>query len=820
MRAAGAGQSPLADLLPWLCLYGKDLVLCKDGSLLACLDVAGLDSDALDADEASRLSGRVEGALRALDERCTLWSIFERRRNRTYPPGEFPHPLTARIDALHARRFRAGEQFVNRHVLALLFTPGSHDGSWQGLLDAFRRVRQSGWARPSRGQQRSSPVDQTWAQLAAHRHVLEALLEAFMTALQDLGLRRMGGAELLGFLNACASPTRDPSPIRPPGQALTLDALLGEDRLTVGAEVLRFDGSAGSRRVAALGIKAWPDSTVPGLIEALLRVPVQLSLVQVFRCVSGETAKAHIQSVQRFHLNLQRSAFSFVREAVFGEASQVVDGTRAVAADEAREALQDLAGHRQLYGYFNLSVLVAAEPGEDLDAALRSCAAAVREAGFLVLREGMHLLSAWSGALPGQWGQLVRWHFIHTGNLSDLLPLQMAGHGRLDNPYLSEQLGQACAALAWLPGRDRTTFHFNFHCQDLGHCLVVGPSRSGKSVLMNFLLAQFLRYPRARVIVFDKDRSCRIPTLLQGGQWSDPGTPGSVRCNPLAEVDSPDGRAWLQAWLRRLLCLRGHHWQGSDETVLAQALDAMSLLPLDQQRLAGLQVLLPPALSLQLAPWVAQGPLAYLFDHAEGALGLGRLSCIEMGQILRDEELAKLFMDYAIRRIDALLAASPPAPTAIYIEEAWFMLGDPGFRERIRDWLKTLPKRLALVILATQSLDDLSGSPVFSAIADNIPTRIFLANRNAPMQAALYQGQFGLNAAQLTGIARAEPKRQFLVVNPRQSRFIDLALPDEVVKLLRSDRRAQQAFDRVQALPPEQRIEAYLDALSEANDAT
>ena len=202
-------------------------------------------------------------------------------------------------------------------------------------------------------------------------------------------------------------------------------------------------------------------------------------------------------------------------------------------AHEARLALAGLASQRQVYGWFNLTVLVACAPGEDLDAALRSCAAAVREAGFLVLREGVHLLSAWSGSLPGQWGQLVRWHFVHTGNLADLLPLQSVGRGQRSNAYLAEQLGRPCAALTCLPGLDRTTYHFNFHWGDLGHCAVLGPSRSGKSVLMNFLLTQFLRYRGARVLILDKDRSCRIPTVLQGGRWLDPGHPGSTPVNPM-----------------------------------------------------------------------------------------------------------------------------------------------------------------------------------------------------------------------------------------------------------------------------------------------
>ncbi|MDE3010240.1 MAG: hypothetical protein KGI67_05070 [Pseudomonadota bacterium] len=837
-RARGlvdTGQRSLAELLPWLCLHGPQRVLCKEGSLLACFEMIGLDADSLDVDEANRVSARVELALRGLDERITLWSIFQRRRSHAYPRASFAHPVARRIDALHGARFRAGQQFVNSHVLALLFSPDSQTRAWDGLLGLLRRRARPAAAtraptQPGRAWPWSGALDgearaeRAWSDLATQARTFEALLEAFVAALHGLGVRRLAGAELLGFLNTCASPTRAPGPVRPPGSALFLDAALGEDSLRVGAEQLRFAGSAGSRVVAALGIKAWPEATVPGLIESLLRVPQQLSVVQVFRVADGDSAKRHIQAVQRFHLNLRRSAFSFLREAVLGEAGEVVDDTRAMAAAEAREALAALGSQRQVYGWFNLSVLVSVAPGEDLDAALRACAVAVREAGFLVMREGLHLLSAWTGALPGQWGQLVRWHFIHNGNVADLMPLQMPGLGGRMNSWLGEQLGAPCTALTCLPGLDRTTFHFNFHHGDLGHCLLLGPSRAGKSMLANFLLSQFQRYPRARILIFDKDRSCRIPTLLQGGVWLDPSAAGGPACNPVAAISQPGGRAWLHAWLRELLTLHGRAWGADDEAALASALEALAILPLAQHRLATLQPLLPAALAAELAPWVGEGVHAQLFDSASDGLALGALCCIEMGELLRDPALARLFMAHAVRRIDALLAEVPLAPTVIYVEEAWFMLAEPGFRERLRDWLKTLPKRLALVLMATQSLEDLTASPVFQSLADNVPTRIFLANRNAPQQAALYQGQFGLNPAQLQRIACAEPKRQFLVVRPGQSRFIDLPMPAETVQLLRSDRRAQAVFDRVlaaQCAAPcglDGLATAYLEAL-ERDDA-
>ena len=55
---------------------------------------------------------------------------------------------------------------------------------------------------------------------------------------------------------------------------------------------------------------------------------------------------------------------------------------------------------------------------------------------------------------------------------------------------------------------------FRFHCDvgDVGHQVILGPTGSGKSTYLDFLIAQFLRYPDAQIFVFDKDESHKALT--------------------------------------------------------------------------------------------------------------------------------------------------------------------------------------------------------------------------------------------------------------------------------------------------------------------
>src|SRR3546814_12723013 len=81
---------------------------------------------------------------------------------------------------------------------------------------------------------------------------------------------------------------------------------------------------------------------------------------------------------------------------------------------------------------------------------------------------------------------------------------------------------------------------------------------------------------------------------------------------------------------------------------------------------------------------------------------------------------------------------------------------------RSKEWLKTLRKKNASVIFATQSLADIETSTIAPAIVESCPTRIFLPNERAvePQITAIYR-RFGLNDRQIEILSRATPKRDY-----------------------------------------------------------
>ena len=108
--------------------------------------------------------------------------------------------------------------------------------------------------------------------------------------------------------------------------------------------------------------------------------------------------------------------------------------------------------------------------------------------------------------------------------------------------------------------------------------------------------------------------------------------------------------------------------------------------------------------------------------------------------------------------------------------------------------MKTLRKKNASVIFATQSLADIDGSPIAAAIIESCPTRLFLPNERAfePQIASIYR-RFGLNDRQIEILSRATPKRDYYCQSRRGNRLFELGLSEVALAFTATSSKTDQA---------------------------
>src|SRR3546814_15557125 len=116
-----------------------------------------------------------------------------------------------------------------------------------------------------------------------------------------------------------------------------------------------------------------------------------------------------------------------------------------------------------------------------------------------------------------------------------------------------------------------------------------------------------------------------------------------------------------------------------------------------------------------LRPYCVGGPYGRLLDAEAEHLGEANVQVFETEGLIGTGAAAAV-LAYLFHRIEDRLDGRA---TLIIIDEGWLALDDEGFAGQLREWLKTLRKKHASVIFATQSLSDIDGSAIAPAILES-----------------------------------------------------------------------------------------------------
>jgi type IV secretion system protein VirB4 len=239
-------------------------------------------------------------------------------------------------------------------------------------------------------------------------------------------------------------------------------------------------------------------------------------------------------------------------------------------------------------------------------------------------------------------------------------------------------------------------------------------------------------------------------------------------------IDDAAERAWAAEWIANILARETIVVTPEAKDHLWSALTSLASAPVGERTLTGLSVLLQSQmLKRALQPYCLGGPFGHLLDAEAERLGEAEVQAFETEGLI-GTSAAPAVLAYLFHCIEARLDGRP---TLLIVDEGWLALDDQGFAGQLREWLKTLRKKNASVIFATQSLSDIDGSAIAPAIIESCPTRLFLPNERAiePQITAIYR-RFGLNDRQIEILARATPKRDYYCQSRRGNRLFELGL--------------------------------------------
>jgi type IV secretion system protein TrbE len=759
----------LADFLPWAALVAEGVVLNKDGSLQRTARFRGPDLDSATPAELVGTTARLNNALRRLG---SGWAIFvEASRNaaQEYPVSQFPDPVSALVDTERRAQFEEeGSHFESAYYLTFLFLPPAEEAARAEAFLYEGRARGEG---ADAQEILKGFVDLT-------DRVLQ-LVEGFVPEAAWLT-----AAETLTYLHACVSTLHHH--VRVPEVPMYLDAILVDQPLVGGLEP-----RLGDAHLRTLTVMGFPSATHPGILDDLNRLAFPYRWMTRAIALDKTDATRVLTRIRRQWFAKRKSIAAILKEVMTNESSALLDTDAHNKAMDADAALQELGSDAIGEAYVTATVTVWDQDARAADEKLRLVEKVIQGRDFTCIAESVNALEAWLGSLPGHVYANVRQPPVSTLNLAHMMPLSAVWAGPERNDHLDGP------PLLFAKTEGATPFRLSLHVGDVGHTLVIGPTGAGKSVLLALMALQFRRYPRAQIFAFDFGGSIRAAALAMNGDWHDLGGVLSedaldpVALQPLAAIDDAAERAWAAEWVGAILAREGVSVTPDAKELLWSALTSLASAPVGERTLTGLSVLLQSgALKQALQPYCVGGPWGRLLDAETEHLGQAGIQAIETEGLI-GAAAAPAVLSYLFHRVEGRLDGRP---TLLIVDEGWLALDDPTFGARLREWLKTLRKKNASVVFATQSLADIENSAIAPAIIESCPTRLFLPNDRAiePQITTIYR-RFGLNDRQIQILARATPKRDYYCQSRRGNRLFELGLGPVALAFTAASSKTDQA---------------------------
>lgn len=759
-------ETSVAEFIPYLCHFDKNTIITKKGELIQCIRLDGYSFETAD-DEDVDLKKNVRNSLlksMALGT-FSLWFHTIRRRQSAYPGGELPPGFATEVNEKWKKKHHSHSTFSNELYITVV---RKADTAGAAKVEHYFRAF-------------VEKVDKVTGQAAlkdAHKELSEATNRITAT-LKEYNARVLTTysnengvfSEPLEFLGKIVNCGYSQPMLVP---TIDIDHYISNHRLYFGPRAIEVRGPSQRRFAGMIGIKEYAPATAAGMLDAFLQLPFEFIIAQSFTYINRQVAIEKMQIQQRRMMSASDVAVSQVAEI-----SDALD--------------MAMSGHVG-FGSHHLSILCIEDNLKALEDSLSAVIAELVNLGINAVREAFVLEPTFWAQLPGNFEYVPRPSTINTMNLSAFASLHNYPVGKIGGNHW----GDAVTVFDTTSG---TPFFFNFHMRDIGHTTIIGPTGSGKTVLMNFLCAQAQKF-KCRMFFFDKDKGAEIFIRALGGVYTviQPGE--NCGFNPLQLPNTGENRSFLTDWFKSMLTIHGEPFNADDMQIVSHAIQGNYKLGRQDRVLHNIAPFFglegPGSVAGRLKMWHSRGQYAGLFDNALDSLDFSQNTVFgfEMGEVLADKVSLGPVLLYLFHKISLSLDGTP---TLIVLDEAWALIDNDIFAPKIKDWLKTLRKLNAMVIFATQSVEDASKSNISDTLIQQTATQIFLPN---PKATEVYRSAFMLSEREFNLIKTTDPGSRFFLVKQGSTVVIariDLSGMEDVVSVLSGRAETVSLLDEIRA---------------------
>lgn len=760
------GEVSAAHFIPYKCHYNSNTLLTEKEELVRIIKIKGFafeTADDIDIDlkknaRNNLLKGMAAGGF-------SLYFHTIRRKEKGFPDGEMPDNFSRRVNEEWLGKHSSDKSFINEHYLTII---RGADKSGVAVLEHMAKKIQH------------KTDKTTWENYIREMYdELEEMTERILNGYSNYGARLLDleetdegiNSELLEFLSRivnCGYSQPMNIPLGPVSHHLPIS------RLYFGGKSIEAHNPTLVKHAGIVSIKEYRPSTHAGVFDGFMQMPCELIITQSFSFINRMVAISSMQLQQRRLVQSEDVAVSQIQE---------ID-----------EALDSAMSGEFAFGLHHLTIMCIEDTPKSLESMLSLAVVELSNSGITGVRERINLEPAFWAQLPGNADFMARRSVVNTLNIAAFASFHNYPSGKRKGNHW----GDAVTVLNTVSG---TPYFFSFHVRDVGHSMIIGPTGSGKTVLLNFLCAQAQKF-KPRLFFFDKDRGAEIFVRAIRGKYVTPDASRVSGFNPFQLADTNENRSFLVEFLKALVSTGAAPLPAHEVERINEAVSGNYKLPKHQRRLRNIAPFMglggPGTLAGRLSMWHTNGSHNKLFDNEEDQIDFSsaRVFGIEMGRILQDKVSIGPVLLYLFHRIQSSLDGSP---TMIVLDEAWALIDNPVFAPKIKDWLKVLRKLNTFVVFATQSVEDAAKSQISDTLIQQTATQIFLPNLRAT---TIYRDVFMLSEREFNLVKTTDPSTRFFLVkqdNDGVIARIDLAGMEEVIRVLSARAETVIMMDEIMA---------------------
>lgn len=553
----------------------------------------------------------------------------------------------------------------------------------------------------------------------------------------------------------------------------TVDAYqtIAGSNLHFGSDLCEIRAQNGTRKFAQMFDLKDFGLSKPKILTSILRLPCEFTFTQSLVFINPYEMQGEIRK--------KLNDLDSVNDKAVRQIEELEEGQGLLTSGEL------------MFGDYHAALVVYGKTAEEAAAnGARAYSTFLNSGGYRFTKAGLSAPATFFSQVPGS-REKPRSFPKTTTNFASTFGIHNYSHGKkLGNP-----IGDGTAVIP-LQTTSKTIYDFNFHFSNpkednvgdkiAGHTLMLGATGTGKTTLQTAMMAFTERF-KPYMFVMDLDKGMEIFIRAIGGSYFalEAGEPTGL--NPFQLVDTPANREFLYGLVGMCGADENGKLTATEEQEIQFAVDTVFSLDFENRHFSHLLQSIPispdpNSLRVRLSKWCRSegGRFAWCLDNPTNLFNPEQFYRVgfDLTDILKDNyppTAPVLAYMFHLRNIMMDKVAKENGILATIIEEFWYAARFEALQDIMLKILKTDRKLGGWLILVSQSPEDAINCPIFPAIVQQTPTKVFLPNPDAEYENS-YE-RCGLTEKEFDELAKLSlESRTFLVKQSKQSAFAMLDL--------------------------------------------